>query len=151
MRGRTVIGVAIVGVFFAAGAAAKEWTGKVPAPAERGRELYERHCQACHGPKAAGDGPAAASLVAKVPDLSQGFGARSQDQLVPIVLRGKGAMPGFDVAFRDLKPLDGSVQVYARNVLDHMAGLGRGDDVKPAVEAPAREAEGEEAGGGDAP
>lgn len=153
MSVRVQLGVVLVGLAFAAGALAKEWPGKVPTPAERGKELYDRHCLACHGPLGKGDGPAAAALVVKPPDLSNGFGARSDDQLVEIVLRGRGGMPGFDQAFRDLKPLEGGMAVYARNVLDHMKQLGKegaATPEKPAKVAPEKPAQDEEAGG-DAP
>ncbi len=33
-----------------------------PPDRTRGKALYERHCQSCHGPSGRGDGPAAASL-----------------------------------------------------------------------------------------
>ncbi|MDC8447703.1 MAG: cytochrome c [Nitrospira sp.] len=35
-----------------------------PPDRARGKAVYERHCQSCHGPGGRGDGPAAASLKA---------------------------------------------------------------------------------------
>ena len=37
---------------------------------ERGKALYQIHCQACHGESGAGDGPAAASLRVPPTDLT---------------------------------------------------------------------------------
>jgi mono/diheme cytochrome c family protein len=36
-----------------------------------GASLYERYCSACHGVAAQGDGPVAASLSVRVPDLTR--------------------------------------------------------------------------------
>lgn len=120
----------------ATAAVAKEWPNKVPSAVERGRELYERHCLACHGDRAAGDGPAAAALVAKIPDLSQGLPAGvDREELVRIVMRGKGAMPGFDESFHDLKPWETDYRSYARNVLDYMDGVGRAPARPPSDDA----------------
>jgi mono/diheme cytochrome c family protein len=38
---------------------------------EAGRGEYLRYCASCHGPEARGDGPVAASLSPKVPDLTK--------------------------------------------------------------------------------
>jgi mono/diheme cytochrome c family protein len=43
------------------------WTDR--ALLERGRTIYEAQCAICHGPRGAGDGPAAASLKLKPPSL----------------------------------------------------------------------------------
>lgn len=39
-------------------------------PSLKGADLYRAYCASCHGPEAHGDGPAAASLKVKVPDLT---------------------------------------------------------------------------------
>jgi mono/diheme cytochrome c family protein len=80
-------------------AAAKEWPTKALSEHDRGKELYLRHCVSCHGLRAGGDGAAAASLVTPVPDFTEGFAKRPQEELVRAVLSGKGVMPGFEVAF----------------------------------------------------
>ena len=76
--------------------------GAPPAPkkltdAERGKELYERHCVACHGTTGAGDGPAATALVVPVPDL-RGKVAPSPP-LIDLVRMGRGTMPAFEASF----------------------------------------------------
>src|SRR5262245_9777949 len=43
------------------------WTNR--AVLERGRTIYEAQCAICHGPRGAGDGPAATSLELKPPSL----------------------------------------------------------------------------------
>jgi len=43
------------------------WTDR--AALERGKTVYEAQCAICHGPRGAGDGPAAASLQLKPPSL----------------------------------------------------------------------------------
>jgi mono/diheme cytochrome c family protein len=40
-------------------------------PAMSGKELYVRFCASCHGFDGRGDGPVAASLIVKTPDLTR--------------------------------------------------------------------------------
>ncbi|GBD30766.1 hypothetical protein HRbin32_01875 [bacterium HR32] len=40
-----------------------------PESLARGEQLYRAHCQVCHGPHGAGDGPAAAALPTRPADL----------------------------------------------------------------------------------
>jgi mono/diheme cytochrome c family protein len=85
---------------------------KRPSDAQRGEELYNRHCFQCHGETNRGDGPATSALVATVPDLK---GKTKTDEAAQrIVLRGRGPMPGFEASF-DIND--------ARRVLKHMQGL----------------------------
>ncbi len=70
---------------------------KRPTDLERGRELYERHCTACHGETNRGDGPAAAALVHPVPDLVGEV--RLEPGLVELVLNGRGPMPAYRPSF----------------------------------------------------
>ena len=68
-----------------------------PGAAEAGRALYDRHCAACHGPQARGDGPAAAALPVRPDDLA-GLPAPPvyPDGLVWYrILHGVGAMPAY--------------------------------------------------------
>lgn len=95
---------------------------KRPTDAERGKELYERHCVACHGATAAGDGPATKALVFQVPDLQGKVQARQPQ--IDVVVRGKGAMPAFEASF-DAED--------ARRVLLYMS------TTRPAAPAPAPE------------
>ena len=54
-----------------------------PTDEERGKELYERHCLACHGEKGHGDGPMGESMVVDVPSL---VGVLKVENIVLVVL-----------------------------------------------------------------
>lgn len=82
-----------------------------PTDEERGEELYNRHCIQCHGPTAAGDGPAATALIAPIPDLSKSLLEKPSDDAIQIVLNGRGTMPSFQLSFD---------KHDARRVLKHM-------------------------------
>jgi len=79
-------------------------------PEQQGKELWERHCVACHGPGNRGDGPATKALVAKVPDLRGKV--KANDAATKIVIRGKGSMPGYEATL---------TRNEVRHVLNHMA------------------------------
>lgn len=113
---------------------------KRPTDADRGRELYNRHCVQCHGVAARGDGPASRALVHPPADL-QGK-VRADDPTIQIVRGGKGPMPAFDQSFG----VDDS-----RRVLQFMAGLTDKGPPPAAAPAPAPAGEEEEEEGGDAP
>jgi len=83
---------------------------KRPSDEERGKELWERHCTACHGPANRGDGPATEALVVEVPDLRDQI--KVNDAMMKLVLRGRGAMPGYETSFD---------KNDARRVLKYMA------------------------------
>lgn len=70
---------------------------KRPTDEERGEELYRRHCVSCHGVRNGGQGPATTALVHPVPAL-QGKVTTQKDH-IHVVLKGKGAMPGFEASF----------------------------------------------------
>jgi mono/diheme cytochrome c family protein len=104
---------------------------KRPTDAERGKELWARHCVSCHGPENHGDGPATAALVVPVPDLA---GQVKPDKpTIDVVLNGKGPMPGFAASFE---------ADDARAVLQHMSTV----HVAPAEPAPAAPKPADEAG-----
>ena len=71
-----------------------------PAPPPDGRALFQTHCAVCHGPTARGDGPWAALLAYRPPDLTR-LGARSRsdfpEERVREIIDGrrrvKGHMP----------------------------------------------------------
>lgn len=107
-----------------------------PSDDDRGRELYDRHCVACHGVDFAGDGPAAAALVSKVPDLRDKADPANVDGWVDAVVHGKGASPSFAASFD---------QADARRVLRWAGMLAKGTAPQPAPAAPTEG--GDEAGG----
>ena len=108
----------------------------------RGQELWERSCWQCHGEEARGDGPAAEALTAKVPDLRGRVGTERQQDLVALILTGKGMMPAFS---EELDRHD------ARKILVYLRGLENEEplEVPEAPEAPADEEENRSAGGAD--
>jgi mono/diheme cytochrome c family protein len=66
---------------------------------ERGALLYGRHCIQCHGASSAGDGPASAALVRKVPDLRGKLTEANREAEADVVLFGRDLMPGFEGTF----------------------------------------------------
>jgi mono/diheme cytochrome c family protein len=69
---------------------------KRPSPEERGKSLYQDNCFQCHGKKALGDGPLGRKLDGNVPPLAGQIKKAQFDETVPMILRGKGDMPGFN-------------------------------------------------------
>lgn len=117
----------------AVSAGAVEWPSSYPKGDVRGKALYDAMCIGCHGPRAAGDGPAAADLVVEVPDFSEGFGKRNRGALGRSVLRGKGTMPGFELSFNDIQHFE-SIQESVDAVLDYMERLGSKPPPEPGTE-----------------
>lgn len=60
-------------------------------------EIYAKNCAPCHGKEGNGDGPAAAVMTPRPPDLtdSSRMDQLTDDELLAILTDGKGAMPGF--------------------------------------------------------
>lgn len=67
------------------------------AAVARGAAVYRSQCTACHGKNAKGDGPVAAALTPRPPDLTQSARVRtmSAEELLGFLSVGKGSMPGF--------------------------------------------------------
>lgn len=61
----------------------------------RGMELFQSYCAVCHGPRGKGDGPTAAGLKQKLPDLSIMGGHHSDGDLAWKIANGRGAMPAW--------------------------------------------------------
>ncbi len=112
-------------------AAAKQPT-KRPTDEERGEELYRRHCVACHGVRNGGQGPATTALVHPVPAL-QGKVTTKNDH-VHVVLKGKGAMPGFEASFD--RPDAVRVLKYMRSLGPDKALPSRSERAKPDKKRP---------------
>lgn len=74
--------------------------GENPLPATeevlaQGRALYSRHCAVCHGTQGRGDGPAAAGLNPRPPDLRNAAPNLSGGMIAAQIRDGRGAMPPF--------------------------------------------------------
>lgn len=66
-----------------------------PALASDAAQIYATTCASCHGPTAAGDGPAAASLQPKPADLTDpAFWASRDDAQIEKVIREGGPAVG---------------------------------------------------------
>lgn len=75
-----------------------------------GAELFMRYCAACHGERAVGDGPVAATLVTVVPDLTRlsaraggvfpaALVAETVDGRSPVLAHGTRQMPVWGYEF----------------------------------------------------
>jgi mono/diheme cytochrome c family protein len=74
---------------------------KNPLPHEetvikKGKELYTNRCFSCHGSSGKGDGPAAASLGHRLPDLTRVLAGQTDGALLWKIGRGGGAMPSYE-------------------------------------------------------
>ena len=85
-----------------------------------GAGIYKAQCTVCHGAKGKGDGPAAAGLKPRPPDLSDAvlMAKLSDDSLVKVLTGGRNAMPGFG---KILKPED------VRRVAEFVRCLGQSE------------------------
>ena len=63
----------------------------------RGRELYKRQCQSCHGETGTGDGPIAERLGFSPGDLTdaEAMGGQTDGEIFWKIATGRDAMPGF--------------------------------------------------------
>jgi len=68
-----------------------------------GATLYRQHCASCHGPLGHGDGPVAASLTLRPPDLTQHFSHHRPGDLLWWLKHGIAGtpMPGFGARVGD--------------------------------------------------
>jgi mono/diheme cytochrome c family protein len=61
----------------------------------RGKNLFKTYCSGCHGPEGLGDGPAAAGLNPKPPNLMKMAGHHTDGDIAWKIENGKGAMPAW--------------------------------------------------------
>ena len=115
-----------------------------PAASVSGETLYLQLCASCHGASGVGDGPVAASLKAKVPDLTRIAWRdggefpredvkRSIDGRLERLAHGPREMPVWGIRFFDLSNPDrGSEQARVNALLDklvaHLEGMQRASD-----------------------
>lgn len=71
--------------------------GAVEAVRADAAKLFKTYCAACHGKEGKGNGPAAQALHPAPANLADPAfqEARTDDQLMTVILQGKGAMPSF--------------------------------------------------------
>jgi len=139
---RFALSIAVLGAILGASALAAQ-PNKRPSDEVRGKELYSRHCEACHGAYARGHGPATQALVHPVPDLLGKV--KADEATMRVVLRGKAAMPGYEQTFD---------KQDAKRVLQHMARIkAPSNQAPPPAEAeppPAEDVDAAEPGEEDA-
>jgi mono/diheme cytochrome c family protein len=95
----SVVVLCVLGSSAIAAPSTKKKKNARPSDAERGKELFERHCVACHGELGDGKGPMASSLVQEIPNLRGLLTKETLDSYVKTVQTGKKAMPGFELSF----------------------------------------------------
>lgn len=72
-----------------------------PAVLTKGKAIYLKHCDSCHGTSGDGDGPKAKDLSKKPAALASGIKGQSDGALFWKITEGKKPMPSFDT---DLSP-----------------------------------------------
>jgi mono/diheme cytochrome c family protein len=81
-----------------------------------GKELWSKHCSACHGKAGAGDGTKAASLKTAMEDMSgAGLQGQSDGALFYKISEGRDEMPSFKKKIPDAEDL-WSVVNYLRTL-----------------------------------
>jgi mono/diheme cytochrome c family protein len=97
-----------------------------PALQSDGADIFAENCVSCHGKGGKGDGPAAAALNPKPPDLTDAelMGSMSDAQLLKVLSDGKGFMPGYAsmLSTEELQALT----AYVRSLSAKDAGRARG-------------------------
>ncbi|NJK89076.1 MAG: c-type cytochrome [Myxococcales bacterium] len=70
-------------------------------PLTRGKKLYRRACENCHGPK--GTGEVVRETMPEVGDLSDPsvYDQMSDEEYLELLQKGRDLMPAFEVAFSD--------------------------------------------------
>lgn len=71
------------------------------ASIERGGKLFQTHCAACHGPRGRGDGPAAAALTPRPPDLAVMGWRHPPGDLAWKIGNGRGPMPAWKAVLQE--------------------------------------------------
>lgn len=66
-----------------------------PASIDRGKKTYFQNCASCHGAKAMGDGPAAATLNPKPTNLRAMSGGHADGDFAWKIANGRGVMPAW--------------------------------------------------------
>lgn len=106
---------------------------KRPPDAEVGQALYQQSCWQCHGERGLGDGPAAAAIVGGVPSLEGRVAEEAFDELVKLVVEGRGRMPAFgeDIDKHNAR----RILVYLREVMEGRIEPGKAKPPPKAADA----------------
>jgi mono/diheme cytochrome c family protein len=114
MKFATLLMVVVVSFLFVLGNSAKAQAKAWPVPAadkamkapvkltdqsviDNGKDLWSKHCKACHGAKGLGDGPKAATLKTKVPSFADAaFKSQTDGEIFYKTSKGRDEMPAYD-------------------------------------------------------
>jgi mono/diheme cytochrome c family protein len=101
-----------------------------------GPDVFAFYCAPCHGRDGKGDGPVAAALKSRVPDLTQiarrngGIFPKvrienyvTNRSVDPIPAHGSGEMPVWGPIFQSLDPSDARVKVRIANVVAYLESI----------------------------
>ncbi len=123
MKDRFVYSALVLGLIFSGTmAGAHEKTGWIAPPEarkmknpvnptkesiQRGREIYEKKCQLCHGTGGDGKGPAASGLSPKPTNFRESHGEKMTDgEHFWKITTGRGPMPSFDKDLTEVERWD---------------------------------------------
>jgi mono/diheme cytochrome c family protein len=114
---------------------AQSQTPSVSEESTAGPDTYQSYCAPCHGRTGKGDGPVAAALKARPPDLTmlaKRHGGKFPRAEVTTFVAGRGRkasahgsgdMPVWGPAFRAQEALDSRISVRLLNVVDYLEKL----------------------------
>lgn len=95
------------------------WSPSETPASDRGPELFQRHCAACHGSAGGGDGPLASTFARAPANLHQGpfiWTAAGDDRILRIMRVIKFGIPGTDMPGHEVLP-DSEIRALADEVL----------------------------------
>ncbi len=86
------------------------------ATAASGQEIYQKRCQACHGPDGKGNAKMAETLKTEIQDLTApAVSSKPEPELFKVIADGKGKMPPFGkvLSEQDQRALVGFIKQLA--------------------------------------
>jgi len=121
-------------ILFAAIAVVSLPAGAQGLATSSGAELFQRFCSACHGPQARGDGPVAATLSVRVPDLTRlaerhegTFPAAEVREIIDgrsiVIAHGTRYMPVWGYEFWVTEGADAVAEEEARIMIDRLVAF----------------------------
>jgi mono/diheme cytochrome c family protein len=140
------IATTLVGPLTTAAQAQKPLTPPLVISSLSGRDLFQFYCATCHGRGGRGDGPVAASLQQRPPDLTaitrrhEGrFPTQAIERLVtgddlPVAAHGSREMPVWGPIFRSLEPHDRLTAVRIANVVAYLESIQEPGNDRPAAD-----------------
>jgi mono/diheme cytochrome c family protein len=132
--------VLLAGLFAAASTAPDQKTkSKTDQPGHliqslKGADIYRAYCASCHGSEGKGDGPVAAALTAKIPDLTtisqRNAGVFPTDRVRKVILgdesvlgHGSREMPVWGPIFHQVEADRDYGEVRLQNITDYLRSI----------------------------